>query len=94
MMYIQCITNLGAFYICTILYTLNLTLTIYINLYIIDQFTVGCANIEKVPKFASIKWENCKGRTIRYLRGGWAITKKKFAHRNNPEKKYRAQQTY
>ena len=37
-----------------------------------------------------------KGRTIRYLRGGggWAITKKKFAHRKNPEKKYRAQQTY
>ena len=32
-----------------------------------------------------------KGRTIRYLRGGWAITQKKFAHRNNPEKKYRAQ---
>ena len=42
----------------------------------------------------------CKGRTIRYLRGGgggwggWANTKKKFAHRKNPEKKYRAQQTY
>ena len=38
-----------------------------------------------------------KGRTIRYLRGGgegWANTKKKFAHRKNPEKKYRAQQTY
>ena len=30
-----------------------------------------------------------KGRTIRYLRGGgggWANTKKKFAHRKNPEK--------
>ena len=27
-----------------------------------------------------------KGRTIRYLRGGWAKTKKKFAHRKNPEK--------
>ena len=26
--------------------------------------------------------------------GGWAKTKKKFAHRKNPEKKYRAQQTY
>jgi hypothetical protein len=26
--------------------------------------------------------------------GGWAITKKKFAQRNNPEKKYRAQHTY
>jgi hypothetical protein len=36
---------------------------------------------------------------VRLLRDGpldiWgAITKKKFAHRNNPEKKYRAQQTY
>ena len=26
--------------------------------------------------------------------GGRAKTKKKFAHRKNPEKKYRAQQTY
>jgi hypothetical protein len=35
-----------------------------------------------------------KGRTIRYLMGGWANTKKTFAHRKNPEKKYREQQTY
>jgi hypothetical protein len=26
--------------------------------------------------------------------GGWANTKKKFTHRKNPEKQYRAQQTY
>ena len=41
-----------------------------------------------------LKTKDFRGGPLDIWGGGWAITKKKFAHRNNPEKKYRAQQTY
>ena len=66
---------------------------VVINKNVTRLTTQGCNNTA-IMNVLGLLEQPCKGRTIRYLwggggGGGWANTKKKFAHRKNPEKKYR-----
>jgi hypothetical protein len=71
-----------------------------------DEQLMTHSGVDVCLQYLELYLENCwyqnsdgtviviRGGPLDIWGGGWAITKKKFAHKNNPEKKYRAQQTY